>query len=175
MKITLKNVRLSFPHLFQKATFSGNETKYEATFLINKETQADQVKVLKQAIADKLKNDLKGAKIAADKICLRDGEEVSCDGYAGNFSIKASNSKRPVVIDRDKSPLPEDDNRIYAGCYVNAIIELWAQDNQYGKRINANLLGVQFAKDGKPFGDGAVSVSADDFEAIEGDDDDIAF
>lgn len=167
MKLTLKNVRLSFPHLFQKAAFNGNETKFEATFLLNKESQVEQIKALKQAIADKLKNDLKGAKLAADKICLRDGEDVSYDGYAGHMSIKASNAKRPVIVDRDKSPLTEDDNRIYAGCYVNAIIELWAQDNQYGKRINANLLGVQFAKDGDPFGDGAVSVSADDFEAID--------
>lgn len=174
MKLTLKNVRLSFPHLFQKASFNGNETKFEATFLLNKETQADQIKALKAAIADKLKNDLKGAKIAADKICLRDGDDVSYDGYANQMSIKASNVKRPVIIDRDKSQLTEDDNRIYAGCYVNAIIELWAQDNQYGKRINANLLGVQFAKDGDAFGDGAVSVSADDFDAID-DEDEIAF
>jgi hypothetical protein len=174
MKLTLKNVRLSFPHLFQKATFSGNETKFEATFLLHKESQADQIKALKTAIAEKLKTDLKGAKLAADKICLRDGDEVAYDGYAGHFSIKASNNKRPVVIDRDKSPLTEDDNRIYAGCYVNVIVELWAQDNQYGKRINANLLGVQFAKDGEPFGDGGVSASADDFESLD-DEEDIAF
>jgi hypothetical protein len=85
------------------------------------------------------------------------------------MSIKASNNKRPLVIDRDKTPLTEDDNKMYAGCYVNAIIDLWVQQNSWGKRINANLLGVQFLKDGEPFSDGA-NASADSFDAF-GDDD----
>jgi hypothetical protein len=36
VRIKLKNVRLSFPSLFKKATFEGVETKYEATFIIDK-------------------------------------------------------------------------------------------------------------------------------------------
>ena len=44
-KFTLKNVRLSFPSLFQKAVFNGTETKFEATFLLNKEEHADIIKV----------------------------------------------------------------------------------------------------------------------------------
>lgn len=176
MKIKLQNVRISFPSLFRKAVFNGEETKFEGTFLLNKDSHAESIKQIQKAIEEKLKTDLKGAKLSADKICLKDGDEIDYDGYAGHMSIKASNNKRPMVIDRDKSPLTEEDNRIYAGCYVNAIIELWAQNNQYGKRINANLLGVQFAKDGDPFGDG-VSASADDFEEIDGDsfDDDFKF
>ena len=81
------------------------------------------------------------------------------------MSIKASSTKRPIVIDRDKSPLTEDDNRIYAGCRVNAVIELWAQNNNYGKRINASLLGVQFFKNDEPFADGGKG-SLSDFEAF---------
>lgn len=175
MKIKLNNVRLSFPSVFRKAVFNGEETKFEATFLINKETQADIIAQVESAIAEKLKTDLKGAKLPADKICLKDGDMIEYDGYAGHMSLKASNSKRPMVIDRDKSPLAEDDNKLYAGCYVNAVIELWAQNNNYGKRINANLMGVQFARDGEPFGDGA-SVNADDFDFVEGSpDDDYSF
>jgi hypothetical protein len=169
MKINLKNVRLSFPSLFQKATFNGEATKFEATLLLNKDSQADAIKAIKAAINSKIKDDLKGAKLGADKICFKDGDEIDYDGYAGHMSIKASNAKRPMVIDRDKSPLTEDDGRPYAGCYVNAVIELWAQNNGYGKRINASLLGVQFFKDGETFGDG-VSASVDDFDAF-GDDD----
>lgn len=173
MKIKLQNVRISFPNLFQKAVFNGEETKYEATFLISKESQADQAKLLKEAIADKTKVDLKGAKLPADKICLKDGDDISYDGYAGNWSIKASSKKRPLVIDRDRSPLTADDERIYPGCYVNAIIEIWAQNNAYGKRINATLMGVQFAKDGQPFGDGG-SMRADEFDVVEEEDDPFA-
>ena len=167
MKIKLNNVRLSFPSLFRKASFNGEETKFEATFLIDKETQADLVKEIKAAIAEKVKVDLKGAKLPADKICLKDGDDVDYDGYAGHISIKASNDKRPPVFGRDKSPLAEDDNVIYAGCYVNAIVELWAMNNQWGKRINAKLLGVQFVRDGSPFGDNS-SATADDFDFVEG-------
>ena len=91
-------------------------------------------------------------------------------GFAGCMSIKASTKRRPIVINRDKSPITEDDGIIYPGCYVNAIIEVWAQNNAWGKRVNANLLGVQFVADGEPFGSG-VSASADDFDVVESDDD----
>lgn len=170
-KIKLNNVRISFPSVFRKATFSGEETKFEATFLLNKKDQSDQIENLEEKIDDLLKEKLKGIKLKADKICLKDGDDIDYAGYAGNMSIKASSAKRPLVVDRDRSQLSEEDGRIYAGCYVNAMIELWAQNNQYGKRINANLLGVQFIKDGEPFADG-VAASVDDFDVFDDLDDD---
>jgi hypothetical protein len=170
-KIKLNNVRISFPSLFRKATFSGEETKFEATFLLDKETQADKIAEIETAISDLTKDKLKGAKLKADKICLKDGDDIDYVGYAGNMSIKASNAKRPMVLDRDRTQLAEEDGRIYAGCYVNGVLELWAQNNQYGKRINANLLGVQFIKDGEPFADG-VTASLDDFDHFDDVDED---
>jgi hypothetical protein len=164
-KILLSNVRLSFPSLFRKAVFNGDETKFEATFLINKATQGPKIKDIKAAIDAAIKDGLKGAKLPPDKICLKDGDDIDYAGYAGHMSLKASSTKRPMVLDRDKSPLTEADNKLYAGCYVNASLELWVQNNQYGKRINCNLLGVQFMKDGEPFADG-VKGSLDDFEAF---------
>lgn len=170
-KIKLTNVRISFPSVFRKATFSGEETKFEGTFLLDKKEQADQIENLEEQIDALLKEKLKGIKLKADKICLKDGDDIDYAGYAGNMSIKASSAKRPLVVDRDRSPLSEEDGRIYAGCYVNAMIELWAQNNTYGKRINANLLGVQFIKDGEPFADG-VAASVDDFDVFDDADDD---
>ena len=169
-KIKLKNVRLSFPSLFRKAVFNGDETKFEATFLLNKEDHADTIAEIEAAIVAKIMTDLKGAKIKADKRCLKDGDDADYDGYEGCMSFKASNSKRPLVIDRGRNPVSEDDNLFYAGCYVNATVELWAQNNQWGKRVNANLLGVQFAADGEPFGDGTVA-DVDDFDDVDDDDD----
>lgn len=169
-KIKLNNVRLSFPSLFRKAEFQGNAGKYEATFLLDKSQHADLIAKLDAEIKDGIKANFKGAKLPSDKLCLKDGDEFEYDGYQGCMSFKASNGKRPMVIDKDKSPLTEDDERLYAGCYVNAIVELWYQNNQYGKRVNANLLGVQFFKDGEPFGDG-VSASEDDFDMFDDDDD----
>lgn len=173
-KIILKNVRISFPSLFKKATYNGDETGFEGTFLINKEDQTAQVELIQNAIKDLIKTNLKGAKLQQDKICLRDGDLVDYDGYADHFSIKASSKKRPLVIDRDKAPLVEEDGRPYSGCYVNASVELWAQNNNYGKRINCTLLAVQFFKDGVPFGDGATG-SLSDFDAFGDDDSDDVF
>lgn len=167
-KIKLNNVRLSFPSLWRKSVYNGEETKFEATFLIDKKTQGEKIKEIEAAIAAAIKENLKGTKLAADKICLKNGDDFDYAGYAGNMSIKASSNKRPLVIDRDKSNLTEEDNRIYAGCRVNATIELWAQNNNYGKRINANLLAVQFYKDDEPFADGEKG-SADDFDSYDDD------
>ena len=165
-KIKLNNVRLSFPNIFQKAVFEGKEGKYEATFLLNKETQAELIKGIEVQIKAGIAENLKGSKVPSEKLCLKDGDDYEYDGYEGHKSFKAANSKRPMLLDNDKSPLTEDDNKLYAGCYVNAIVELWYQNNAYGKRVNANLLGVQFYKHGTPFGDG-VSASGDDFDAFD--------
>ena len=167
MSIKLNNVRLSFPSLFQKAQFDGAETKYEATFLLDKVKHAAVIKEIEAAIAAKITSDLKGAKVPATKLCLRDGDEVEYDGYAGHMTLKASTKKRPLVLNKDKSPLTEEDGVVYSGCYVNAIIDLWAQNNQFGKRINATLLGVQFAADGEAFSSGGSTASADDFDDLD--------
>jgi len=163
-KIPIPNARLAFPSLWRKASFNGAEgDKYEATLLIPKSDKKTY-----NAIVSEIKRlqDEAGIKIPKDKWCIRDGDEYDYDGYAGHWAIKASNRVRPTIIDRDKSPLTEDDGVIYGGCYVNAIIQLWLQNNEYGKRINANLLGVQFAKDGEPFSAG-VTVSEDEFDEFD--------
>lgn len=175
MKIKMQNVRLSFPSLFQTATFGGEDTgKYEATFILDKAEHAKVIGQIKTAMAQLAKERLKGKLPPADKLCLKDGDELEREEFQGKFTIKASTKKRPLVVDSDKTPLAEADGKPYAGCYVNAIITLWAQDNQYGKRINGQLDGVQFRADGEPFGDGGISVDA--FDAFGDDfDDEIVF
>lgn len=167
-KIQLKNVRLSFPSLFRRAQFNGEDGKYEATFLFDKKDKKLKAK-LDKAIAAKIK--AAGIKVSADKRCLKDGDDVEYSGYEGMWSIKASQSRRPTVIDRDRTPVTEDDNVIYAGCYVNAIVDFWIQNNSFGKRVNANLYGVQFVKDGEAFGMGPVDVT-DDFDDLSDEDED---
>lgn len=167
-KIKLKNVRLSFPSLFNKAEFNGDVGKFEATFLINKETQAVMIAGIEEKIEEIIKENK--VKVPNDKRCVKDGDDVDYAGYNGCMSIKAANNKRPLVIDRDKTILVEDDAKPYSGCYVNATVELWLQNNNFGKRVNCNLLAVQFVKDGEAFGAGGSSGSADDFDELEDDD-----
>jgi len=165
-KIQIKNARLSFPSLFKKAEFNGTVGKYEATLLFPKTDTKTYNAVIK--LIEDCKKDNK-LKVAPDKVFIKDGDDVEYDGYAGMWAVKASNNSRPTVIDRDRTPLTEDDEKFYAGCYVNAIIEAWGQNNSYGKRVNSNLLGVQFVRDGEPFGDGGTSASVDEFDEIDED------
>ena len=83
--------------------------------------------------------------------------------------ISARCDRRPQVVGRDMSSLVEGDGILYAGCYVNATVRLWAQDNKFGKRINAQLRAVQFVKEGSRFGEGTVDVSKE-FEALPDED-----
>lgn len=168
-KIKIASARLSFPSLFQMAEFGGELTgKYEATFVLDKEDDAKTIEKIEKAIKDLMAEKLK-IKLPDDKICLKDGDTLGRPEFEGKMTIKASTKKRPLVINRDKSPITEEDNVVYAGCYVNGIVTLWAQSNQYGKRINAQLDGVQFARDGEPFGTGGVG--ADEFDDFGGSDD----
>ena len=158
-KIKLKNVRLSFPNLFSEAVYNGEKTKFSATFLLPKERK-DEVK----AIIATIKQMTTEAKVAVSKnnLCIRDGDDIPYDGFAGHWSIKASDIRRPVVVNRDRTPLAEEDDVIYPGCYVNANIELWLQNNSYGKRVNANLRAVQFVEDGDSFVEKANAVDIED-------------
>lgn len=172
MKIKIKNARLSFPSLFRKAVFQGVESKYEATFLLDKTEQRETIDEISAGIAAMLKEHK--TKLPAEKICLKDGDAAgSAAENAGSMTIKAGNNKRPLAIGKDKSPLTEEDGVLYSGCYVDAIITLWFQNNGFGKRVNASLEGVQFRADGEPFGGGGAKSDVDDFSVI--DDDDLSF
>lgn len=170
--ITIKNARLSFPSLFKKAVFEGKEGKYEATLLFPKSDTKTYNAIISAIEACKSSNKIR---VPEAKYFIKDGDELEYDGCEGMWAVKASNNKRPTIINRDKTPIIEEDEIIYGGCYVNAIIDPWAQNNQFGKRINANLLGVQFLKDGQPFSDGGKVADSDDFDDVseDGDDEDL--
>ena len=171
-RIKIQNVRLSFPNLFSTASFGGEDTgKYDATFILDKDDNKKAIKEIQVAIKKMIKESFKGKNPGEDRLCLKDGDDTERDELQGAYSLKASTKKRPLVLDRDKSPITEDDNVIYGGCMVNGIISLWSQNNAFGKRINASLEGVQFAGPGEPFG--APGIDVDEFDVFgEADDND---
>ena len=181
MKLKLKNVRLSFPQLFvpkaiRQADGSMSDPKYNAAFLFGRDHP--QFKELSDAILAVAKEKwpttwqvhVKAAK-AQDKLPIHDGDLKTYQGYAGNVFLTGSSKNPPDCRDADPSIKLGSANsgRLYGGCYVNAIVSLWAMDNQYGKRINAELLGVQFVRDGDAFRAGETT-NEDDFEdlSVEG-------
>ena len=171
-KVHLKDVRISFANIFDAKQVNGQgDAKFSAAFIFGKDSPAKAevekaiVAAATEKWAAKAGEVLKALK-AADKLAMHDGDAKSDnDGYAGNFFVNASNKTRPLVIGPNREPLVAADGKPYSGCYVNAIVEIWPQDNQFGKRVNASLLGVQFLRDGERLSGGGVA-AADDFEAI---------
>lgn len=177
MKVQLSNVRLSFPTLFEaKKVGDDGELKYSACFIID--PASANARTLSKAV-DATAEEKWGAKAKAilaelkkkDRVCYHEGPKVNSsgevyDGFEDMHHVNSSNKARPTVIDRDRSPLQAGDGKPYGGCYVNAILELWAQDHpKYGKRINATLSGVQFVRDGDAFV-GGTPARAEDFDDL---------
>ena len=169
--VKLSNVRLSFPSLWKarKGPDATSKEAFQASFILDKKTNANDIKAVNAMIDQIVKESFKGKR--PPKVCLREGaEKGDTDGYGdGVVFISARSDKRPHVVDRNLAPLAEEDGKPYAGCYVNATVRLWAQDNQYGKRINAKLRCVQFYKDGATFGEAPINIEQE-FSVISDDD-----
>lgn len=164
MKIILTRVRLAFPQIWEPAAFANDpnsQPAYSCSLLLPADDP--QVDAINEAI-DKAAFEQWAAKAkailaqlrGADKVCIHDGDlKQDYDGFAGHFFLSARNQSKPLIIDRDRKPLSKSDGKPYGGCYVNASLEIYAQDNKYGKRVNASLRGLQFVEDGDAFAGGA--------------------
>jgi len=167
-RIQLKNVRISYPYLFEPNTGpSGKDNpRYTAEFLIPKtdEAQLDLVEGAIEAAIDQKWKGKRPSKLTDERLFLLDGDELGKENTEGHWVVRAASRIRPTVVNKDRTPLTAADGVIYGGCRVNAIIEAWGQDNEYGVRVNAELKGVQFANDDVSFGGGGTPVRPEDFE-----------
>lgn len=187
MKVILKEVRIAFPEIFTPKAVGNSEPRYGAQFLFPKDSDNHKrlKEVIKQVALEKFedKTDAIMKKIMADpkSYPLQSGDDKTnsdgeaYNGYEGMMYLRASAAQKdkPLVLARDKTPLASDNGLIYAGCYVDASVDVWVLDHsQYGKKICAKLLAVRFNKDGDAFGGGA-RATVDDFEDLadfDGDD-----
>jgi len=174
-EIRLNRVRLDLPHLFEPNPHNDDK-KYTARFIISKDhKQMDELhELIDECAAEKWPK----KKPKDLKICIYDGEEKEdYDGYDDTVVyINASTKKRPTLIDGERARLEEDDEKLYAGAWVTVKLNLWAQDNSFGRRINAGLQGVQFYGHGESLAGGGSVASIDDFDVVDTDeeeDDDI--
>lgn len=168
--IRVDGVIASYPHLDKP--WKKNEKdkeKFSITGLAPKETHAEAKGLLVEVINSLLAG-AKMGKIGAEHKFVRNGDGE--DGplkpeTEGMWIIKASeNPDRPPKVrdERTKIMTPSETlKRIYAGCVINVLIRPWAQNNDFGKKINANLIAVQFVRDGTRIGEAAI----DDDDAWE--------
>lgn len=175
-KVKLKDVRLSFPDLFEPVQYQGKGVfRYNASFLIVPGSEND--KLVKAAIraeveaelkdkdkADKFLANIKGN---SNKMCYVSGDLKEYEGYQGMLVLSSHRQQkagRPTVIDGNKQPLVAADGKPYAGCYVNASVDIYVQTGE-NSGVRCGLAGVQFSKDGDAFSGGRAA-SPDEFEDI---------
>lgn len=177
IKVMVKNVRLAFPVLWKAEAFQGGDgpKAFSASFPID--PKSANVALIENAIKEVAKEEWKDKfeailkKLKSDKrVCYSRDEKTSAegdpyDGFEDMYSITARNKTRPLIMDRDKTQLTEEDGKPYGGCYVDVLLEIWAQKGKWGKRVNASLKAVRFLEDGDAFGAGA-QASADDFDDL---------
>ena len=187
MKLKLTDVRLSFPDLHEPVEYQVGDGKprYNASFLVVPGSAND--KAINTAIteacndvfekkADKMLESIKGN---PNKFCYLDGDTKEYDGYAGMMVLAAHRRAKdgPVgvylnVIDPQTGKVavaPANCGKPYAGCYVNASVEIYAQKGE-NPGVRCGLIAVQFARDGDSFS-GSKPATPDDFEPIEGTED----
>lgn len=176
-RIMLTNVRLAFPTLDVPEKFQGEgKPRYSATALIEPDSENHKAAVAAMRAAAALKwgeakadAAVKGL-TAGNKVALYDGnQKVEYDGFENMIALSAHAQEKspPRLLDGLRKELPRDTGVIYGGCFVNMSVEFWAQDNKWGKRLNATLRGVQFCGDGDSFS-AARPADADEFGVVEG-------
>lgn len=132
----LKNVRLSYPSLWERSTYKGNVGKYQASFIMDDETA--------QPILDYISElDPKG-EVETKKCCLKEGDSEKRD-TAGMYVFCGKNNVRPQMRDEQNKELLEGSELLAPGCYVNAIVAVY----RYNDFICGKLYGLAFVKEGE--------------------------
>ncbi len=173
--ILLSNARLSFPQLVEPRAYQeGQPKKYSADLILDPNGD-DWKRVMgavmgaaqakwgenAQAVLQMVQSDrkLRAFGTGAEKVDKKTFKPY--DGYEGMMYVSANNGNPPQMIQQDGKAIDPANTmayqalarKMYGGCYVNAAIKIWVQDNKFGRGIRCELVAVQFAKDGKPFGD----------------------
>jgi hypothetical protein len=178
----LKNVRLSFPFLYEPDEQENDDGKikksYRVTLLLPKATHKPVAQKLARIISEMCEEEYGSSKLPADRKFLRDGDESDVEDHHGCWTVTVRETRRPLLVDRDRQPTDEEDELLIAGHWANVVIRPWAQNgksmkkkNRYGKRINAGFDVVQFvttddslAGNERPDVDDVLDELDDDFE-----------
>lgn len=180
-KIMLKGVTMAFPALAEPQAFGEGDPAYGAKFPIAPGSEAH--KLLEDAIKaeateawkDKADATLtmleEDGKIAFAKKVYRSRKTGEAyQGFDGKHYLSARNAKtQPTVYNQYGDELTSKgdiERQAFSGAKVNASVEIWAQDNKWGRRINCSLRGVMLTGEGENFGGGSSPASADEFAGL---------
>lgn len=191
-RIKLIDVRASYLHIWHPyAKKETDKPAFSGAFLIPLATRRSDIATVRNFGFAMCKTAYKLDKLPDPQMFIRNGSGTGKDGYEGHWFVqaRAQPANRPRVFGQRKEVLVEADGIPYSGCQVNVVFKPWALKNvqDYGKRICAELLAIQYVAPGQPFGRGAADRNdlEDQFDDVveEGmvssgdglDDDDIPF
>lgn len=190
-KVKLKDVRIAFIDSLIGAAQDYQDNgrfRHSATFLVEPGSANDKLieaafKAEAAAVwPKKAQAKIDEFKPQSNKCCYQKGDTKEYDGFEGMMALsghRQAKDGRPLLLDsmagEDGKPAklmgsdgkfyPGKEGRIYAGCYVNATVEIYAQDGQ-NPGLRCALLGVQYLREGDSFG-GASKGREDDFEVVD--------
>jgi hypothetical protein len=174
--LTLMNVRLSYFYGFRPMKGKNDEGKETENYCVHAimapdHPQLDQVRQAIRAVAAEAwpRNhaDVLTQLAAQDRLCIHKGDvsKAGQEAYAGKFYISANSKVRPTIIETRNGanvPLVESDGRPYSGSWGNVMVAIYAQGadgkpGKWGKRVNAQFMGVQHTRHDERFGGGRVA------------------
>jgi hypothetical protein len=177
--VYIENARLSFPTLITPKAFSqGQPEKYSADFIVPLDSEslrdfrAEGVRLAQEKWGEKAAPIIEMIKQTKKLRAFGIGSErlksdgTMYDGYEDMAYIGGSTSNKPDLYDNNGKKLM-DAGKLYGGCYVNAFVKPWIQDNKFGKAIRCDLIAIQFVKDGDSFGAGRPNTEGM-FKPVEG-------
>lgn len=166
--IKIENVRFSYPHLDKP--FAGKAKndegkaatpKYGIVGMLPKKTHVEAKDLIKEAM-DALMQANECPKLAPEKKFMRNGDDQDEPVYEGHWTVSAREERAPSIRDKRGTLVTDPKaiaNLIEGGYWGHILIRPWFQDNDYGKRINAGLVGVQHIRDDETFGEGRIDDS----------------
>jgi len=180
-RIMLKNITMAFPALAEPQSFGEGEPDYGAKFpvkiggehqkLIEEAMQAEAKEAWKDKADSVLQMLVEDGKVAFVKKVYRSKKTGEAyQGFDGSHYLSARNAKvQPTVYNQygeEVGGKGDIERQAFSGARVNASVEIWAQDNKWGRRINCSLRGVMLTGEGENFGGGSSPASADEFAGM---------
>ena len=142
---------LSFPNLFEARGYGDATPTFSANLLVVPDSE--EHKKLTKMVNEAVKEKWNGKMPRGFKSPVKNGDDKEYEGYPGMVYIQAKNKRRPQVVDRDRSVLTEEDDKLYPGCKVNAVVSCYCWEHPTGgKGASFSLDCVQFKEDGEPLG-----------------------
>jgi hypothetical protein len=165
--IVLKDVKLTYVHLWEPKDWGDGNPKYETTVLISKKDETN-LKIIKAAYEKALsygKKKFSWQSVKGIDAMIKDGDAKETEKFYDDcWYLKAKSTVAPKIVDQGRNIII-DTEQIYSGVIANICLYLYPY-NKGQKGVSAILKAVQKVKDAERL-DGATNVDVNSvFENI---------